>query len=140
MFRFNRLVCVLLVGSVAAVAYGKALKVTELVPVGAENATADGMAILNYNAGQSRTEVQVAITDFLPDREYMINVGTVYGHVSATVMTNASGNAHAHRIAATDITDGASVCAYVNVFFDADGDSWYSEGIDELRASGTSCP
>lgn len=140
MFKFNRLVCVLLVGSVVAVAYGKALKVTELVPAGAENTTADGMAILNFNQGQSRTEVQVAITDFLADTEYMINVGTIYGTVSATVMTNASGNAHAHRIAASDITDGGSACADVTVFFDENGDNWYSEEIDELRATGTSCP
>ncbi len=140
MFRFNRIVCVLFVCCIVGIAYGKAIKVTELVAVDNENPTADGMVILNYNQGQARTEIQIAITDFEPDTDYKILVSTIFGGVIASVTTNPSGNAQAHRIAITDITDNGNACADVKVFFDTSGNGDYDVGIDELRAEGTNCP
>lgn len=133
MFKFNRLVCVLLVGSVVAIAYGKAVKVTELTPLAPESADADGMVILNYNVGQDRTEVQVAITGFEAYADYTVLVKAM-GEVTLPITTNGAGNGSGHKTGIGDMTSddsGNTACVSVEV---------RKVGADGLRASGTSCP
>lgn len=140
MIRFNRVVCALVVCSLVAIAYGKAIKVTSLTAVGestSECPNADGMAILNYNAGQARTEVQLAITDFLPNTEYTADVVTIHGGPSLRFTTNARGNGQGHAIASADITDDGTACAEVTVYIDANNDFFPQDG--EKRAVGNSC-
>jgi hypothetical protein len=138
MFRFNRLVCALLVCSCVGFAYAKAIKVVALTPVGAgvtESPDADGMALLNYNPGQTRTEVQVSLTDFQANTEYTVDVLTVYGGPTLRMITNARGNAQGHAIAITDITDGGNATAEVTVYIDSNDDYFPTE--EEKRAVGS---
>ena len=138
MFKFNRVVCGLLVCGCVGFAYAKAIKVVSLTPVGAgvtESPDADGMAILNYNVGQTRTEVQVTLTDFLPDTEYTVDVLTIFGGPTLRMTTNARGNAQGHGVALTDITDNGNETATVTVYIDANGDFFPQD--DEKRAVGS---
>lgn len=70
MFKFNRLVCAVLVCTCVAIAYGAATKIRSFVPQGFENPEADGMAILNYASGQDETIVQIILSDFTPEIAY----------------------------------------------------------------------
>ncbi len=134
---FKRSVSVLLVCLCVGVAYGKAIKVTDLIPQGVENADADGMAILNYNAGQDRTEVQVALTGFTPNTVYTVDVAAVGGK-QLSVETNTAGNGQSHGSAAADMTEGGTACVDVTVYLDANGNNFPDDG--EVRATGTNCP
>ncbi len=139
MFRFNRVVCALLVCGCVGFAYAKAIKVVSLTPVGAgvtESPDADGMAILNYNVGQTRTEVQLTITDFLPNTEYTADVLAI-GGPSLRFTTNARGDGQGHSVAATDITDNGNACAYVTIYIDTNNNFFPEE--EEKRAVGSNC-
>lgn len=140
MIRFNRMVCVLLVCGCVGLVYAKAIKVVSLDAVGAgiaESPNADGMAILNYNVGQTRTEVQVALTDFVPDTEYTVDVLTIFGGPTFRITTNARGNGQGHAVAIQDITDSGTACADVTVYIDANNDFFPQD--DEKRATGSNC-
>ena len=108
MFKFNRLVCVLLVCSLAGLALAKAIKIKEITPyAGTEEALAgaDGMAIFNYHDGQnnnSNTEVTVAITDFIPGETYGAFV-TPGGGVNVPEVANPAGNATFHGFYTFDL-------------------------------------
>ena len=130
MFKFNRLVCVLLVGSCVAIAYGKAVKVTGLTPVSPESADADGMAILNYHPGHDRTEVQVALTGFEVYTDYEVLVSGA-GVVNLIITTNAAGNGSGHKTGIGDMTRddyGEPFCIEVEVT---------KVGETAIRASGS---
>ena len=97
----------IVIGMVAAfafanVTYAAAVKIKVLMPEGGENATADGMVILNYNQGSNKTETQVAITDFTPGETYRVVVvrtnftGQKQGTVDGQITTNPSGNGQFH--------------------------------------------
>ena len=77
MIKFRRLLCVVLVCALVGVAYGAARKIRSFTPMGAENATADGMAILNLADGGvdgARTIIQVVLSDFTPDTTYIVGI------------------------------------------------------------------
>lgn len=138
MFKFNRLVCVLLVCAVVAVAYGKAIKIKAISPVGLgviENPDADGMAVLNYHQGNNSTESTVAITDFLPDTEYGITV-VALGGGATTVTTNAAGNANWHAVFDRDICEfETEICVVVWLDDDEPADGRDPDGSED-RAEG----
>jgi hypothetical protein len=139
MLRFNRVVCVLAVGALVGVAFGAVIKIKGLTPVGSgitESPDADGMAIVHYKEGKQLTEVNVAITDFMPETDYYIAVEP--GIAGAPVTTNPSGNAHYHGEIGWDICAWEpQVCVYV--WIDDDGSGLFTPG--EKRAEGcTPCP
>ncbi len=148
MFRFNKWVCALAVCLAVGAVYAKAVKVKDIVPVGSgliACPNGDGMAIANYNQGNGRTEIQIAITDFEPNTTY--HLAFVPGLLKAYVLTNPAGNASSHHFVNFDVCGvGLSeVCAYV--FIDDDDDpnepGWDQRDPDgsEDRAVGcTPCP
>ncbi len=138
MLKFNRVVCALVVLALVTVVYAKAVKVTALTPTATENATADGMVIVNYNAGLGVTEVQVALTDFNAGTTYAVLVEGSGAGAGLFITTNPSGNGSGHSRAATDITDGGAACIEVTVWID-DGDNVLTSA-DDVRATGSSCP
>lgn len=141
MLRFNRMVCLLLVCSLVGVAFAKAIKVTALVPEGNENVDADGMVIINFQPGTPSNEVQVMLSDFTPDKEYLVLVGSLFGRTVLQVTTNGVGNGSGHKSSGgPDITDGGNACMDVIVFFDGDGDFFPDSDVDEIRATGSNCP
>ena len=101
MFKFNRLVCVLLVCSLVGVALAKAVKIKAFDWVHVENPDGDGMAIANYHPGNTNTEITAAITDFLPNTDYYLAVEP--GLSGAPVTTNVAGNATTHAFTGFDI-------------------------------------
>ena len=117
MFKFNRIVWVLALGVVVSMAYGAALKIKDLVPVGLgaiESPDADGMAIMNYHPGHTDTEVQIAVTDLLPNTDYRVAV--VPGILGGYITTNVSGNGHYHGTISTDVCLFESeICVYIYV-------------------------
>ena len=139
MFRFNRLVCVLAVCAVVGVAFGAAVKIKAITPVGegvTENPNGDGMVIMNYHPGHNRTEITAAITDFLPDTDYKVDV--IPG-VTFSVTTNPAGNANDHGALSFDICKYNEYGVTVVVWRDLDGNGFWEEG--ETRAEGfTTCP
>ncbi|MEK6797348.1 MAG: hypothetical protein AABZ12_00115 [Planctomycetota bacterium] len=137
MRKLRHVACVLALCGLASFAYAKAVKVFAVTPYAPEKATADGMAIANYNAGLGVTEVQVAITDFTPGSQYIVVVSGIGTGAVATI-TNPSGNASGHTLAATDITGGGTVCMTMEVWLDANWNFEIDAG-DTLRASGSSC-
>jgi len=77
MFKFRRWVCLALVCAMVGVAYGAARKIRSFTPMGAELATADGMAILNLADGGvdgQRTILQVVVSGFTPNSTYYVGV------------------------------------------------------------------
>jgi len=115
-----------------AIAYGKAVKVTGITPTpeSPESADADGMAILNYHPGQDLTEVQVALTGFMPYTDYKVLVSGA-GVVNIIITTNAAGNGSGHNTGVGDMTrddNGDPFCIVVEVTKD---------GETDLRADGS---
>ncbi|UCC29161.1 MAG: hypothetical protein JSU86_13275 [Phycisphaerales bacterium] len=143
MFRFNRLVCVLLVGTCVGVAFAAAVKIKAFTPEGvnglAENPYCDGMAVLNHHPGNNATEVQVAVTDFLPDTVYgvMLEAGGFCGGFSnpEAFMTNANGNGHYHHSVPYDCSQAPVITIYR---WDGDVNSIWDVSEDEIRAVGSS--
>ena len=112
MFKFNRLVVSVLLVGVAAVAWG-AVKIPSFViedsflacdeatviPITLD-ADADGMAILNYVAGQDKTVVQVITSDFKGDPilngRYFVRLNPGDGFDIGTFLVGSQGNGHFH--------------------------------------------
>ncbi len=132
--------CAFLVLLCAAVTFGAAVKVRAIPAAGvnglAENPDADGMAILNYHSGNNATEVQVIISDFLPNTTYGVKVeGGISGFSDPiAITTNAKGNGNYHNSTNFDITTNATVTIYI---WDGDIDSIFEISADELRAEGS---
>jgi hypothetical protein len=77
MFKFRRLLCVVLVCALVGVAYGAARKIRSFTPMGYELATADGMAIVNVaNGGLNypKTIFQVVLSGFTPNTLYDVGI------------------------------------------------------------------
>ncbi len=123
MLRFNRLVCVVAVCLVVGVAFGAAIKIKAITPYeGTEEAAmgGDGMAILNFNQGVNKTEVTVAITDFVPGAVYGAYLSNG-GGVALPEIANSSGNANWHGSYISDLCNWQeSITVYI--WRDADGD------------------
>ena len=116
--------------------YARAVKVTGLMPIGSENADADGMVIANYNVGVGVTEVQCLLTNFEANRIYAVEVDGSGACAGLLITTNESGNGSGHSRAAADITDGGTGCIEVTVYIDS-GPLGLDDG-DEVRATGSS--
>ena len=67
---FKRVAFVLVVCSCVGIAFGAAVKIKSFVTFAPEPLEADGMAILNYAAGQGKTIVQIIVSDFSPETTY----------------------------------------------------------------------
>lgn len=138
MFRFSRIVVVLAVGAIVGVAFAKAIKVKAFDWVHEENPDGDGIAIANFHEGNNQTEITAAITDFLPDTDYMIAVRP--GLDGAPVTTNAAGNANAHASPNFDICGFPGDVCFI-VWRDLDGDTFRAPNGSENRAVGcVPCP
>ncbi len=100
MFKFNRIVCVLLLCSAVGVAFGAATKIRAFIAMpGVESGDADGMCIINYNSGQDATIVQIVITDFQPYTVYDLELSTDLWPSAKSIgvlETNDKGRATAH--------------------------------------------
>ena len=146
MLRFNRLVCVLLVGSLVGIVYAKAVKIKAFTPIGlgeVDNPDGDGMAILNANA--NGTQVQVALTDFVENEEYLVNLDSAaVGRTTIGVLsTNAVGNGtmHAH-VGGADVCSGGGPID-LTVFVDVDTDGVLDDGPTDIEAravGSVNCP
>jgi hypothetical protein len=141
MFKFNRLVCMLAVCAVVGVAFGAALKIKAITPVGdgvTENPDGDGMVIMNYHPGHDQTEITAAITDFVPDRDYKVSV--IPG-LTFSVTTNPAGNANDHGFFNGDICEYNEYGVTVVVWRDLNNDGFRALDLSEDRAEGfTPCP
>ena len=138
MFRFNRLLCGLVVCGTVAVAFGAAVKIKAFTPVGngaIESPDGDGMAILNYHPGNDTTEIQFAITDFRPNTVYGVKLESDFGGFSApeAIATNVVGNGTYHHTIPFDRTGNPSVTIYV---WDGDTNTIFDVSADEIRATG----
>lgn len=142
MLRFNRVLCVILVCAGVGAAYAAVVKIKDLHPAGIgliQNPNADGMAILHYKQQSGFTDVNVVITDFLPNTVYGVCLSPG-GQVSGTIETNESGNGHIHDDTfAGDITAGGcvTVTIFVGTLFEGDCDQMTP---DQVRAVGSNCP
>jgi len=99
MFRFNRVVCALAVCVAVGAALGAAVKIKVLdTSMGLEGPDADGMIILNYNQGQDETIVQLAITNFTPNTNYLFTLESASHCLrpGGGVITNDQGHATLH--------------------------------------------
>ena len=74
MFKFNRLGCTLLLCTCAGIAYAGANKISSFTTFEPETSAADGMAILNYVAGQNKTIVQIIVSDFASQEIYGVRL------------------------------------------------------------------
>jgi len=107
MFRFRKVLCIVLVCALVGVAYGAARKIrtfttcSEVVTACAESPDADGMAIFNIHDGTGQ-EVQLMVTGFTPDTEYVVRLfdpRATPGNEpeQGTFITNGVGNGTFHR-------------------------------------------
>lgn len=119
MFKFNRLVVIVLLVGVAAVAWG-AVKIPSFVIAESHmtcqgvsrlielDADADGMAILNYVVGQNKTVVQVILNDFTGDTilngRYYVRMSSNNGLDIGTFLVDSQGNGHFHGEVSGDQT------------------------------------
>lgn len=100
MFKFNRLVCVVLVCALAGLAYSKAVKSKDLTAAGLGvdvTPDADGMIIMaHHDSATPATEVQIKATGLAPHTTYGVQVHPGFTDVIAFT-TSASGNATYHN-------------------------------------------
>lgn len=75
--RVKMMACLLVVGALVAVSYGGARKIKALQTFSPEPVNADGMAFINYVAGQDKVIAQVILSDFTPDTQYVVVIGSV---------------------------------------------------------------
>ena len=131
MIRYNAslLFSCAVVFAVAGVAYGAASKIKWFDNISEPNPDADGMAILNYVAGQNETVVQIVISDFLPERTYTLRLTDGTSQLVGDVTTDHHGHATFHRTYSLDKSTWD-----VEVYLDENGDLVLSP--DELRAFG----
>ncbi len=143
MFRFNRVVCFLLVCSVPGLALGEgAVKIKTFTPVltgESENPEIDGMVVANHDNGQGTSSsgvshVNVTVTDLQPETAYRAWVTGGHGGGSLNLTTNKAGIAHAGTEFTNDVTtdfDGNPFNIHVYIFIDFDGD--FNVAPDEIR-------
>lgn len=144
MFKFNRLVCFLLVCSVSGLAYGGgAVKIKTFWPVltgEAENGEIDGMLVVNHDNGQGTSSsgvshINVTLTDLQPNTLYIVAVRGGQGGTNLRIETNPAGVGHDGTVSPFgDLTidyDGnpANIHAYVYIDFDDD----HNVSPDEIR-------
>ncbi len=146
MFRFNRVVTVLVVGVVVAAAFGKAIKMREITPLGGtleEGSDADGMAIFNYHDGannNSDTEATVAITDFIPGETYGAWV-IPGGDVTYPEVANPSGNANFHGSFNFDLCLWNEYGITVKIWREQDGTYGRAvDGSEDVAEGWVDCP
>ena len=100
MFRFNRLVCVVLVCTLAGFAYSKAVKSRGLTPAGLGselNPDVDGMVIMNHHDSSTPTTgVQIKVTGLEPQTTYGVQVFPGFTDALAFT-TSVSGNGSYHN-------------------------------------------
>jgi hypothetical protein len=127
----KKAVCVTTVLVCATLAYAEANKIRGFTPVNGENATADGMAILHYNAGQGETNVMIILSNFQPNTRYdfeLVSPSSGSAISLDLLVTDEEGNAHYKADFAGNLSD-ADILIYLSE------DPEFSE--DELRAVGT---
>lgn len=127
----KKVVCVVTVLACTTLAYAAANKISSFTPVNGENATADGMAILQYHPGQDESNVMIILSGFTPSTKYDFElVSPSHGSVAAldVLETDEEGNAHFQIAFTGDFTD-SDILIYLSE------DPEFSE--DELRAVGT---
>ncbi len=126
----GRLICLVGLSALMTVGVtnGAARKIKSFIPSATENATADGMAILNWIGGDNKTIVQVILTDFTANTSYDIAFAGTWGTAWGfnVLNTDDQGNAHFHtEVPGLDISS-ASVSIYLNG----------QTASEELRATG----
>ena len=115
MFKVRRFVCLALVCALVGVAYGAARKIRSFTPMGAELATADGMAILNFadsailNGG--KTILQVVVSGFTPNTTYSVGVCLPYFTCIVDEIGQTNGAWIIHNALTTD-DDGSGTFHY----------------------------
>lgn len=153
MFKFNRVVCGLLVCGCVAVVLAKPIKIFSLDPTARESVDADGMGLLNVvkDPGNTHTLAHLTLTDFTPNACYAAlfftesdclpgrQLGPTIGPAQGLI-TNAAGNAHGEGGSGFgDATCDGTACIDLEVWFDPNCDGLVDED-GELAATGTSCP
>lgn len=131
MFKINRLGCALLLCTCAGIAYAGANKISSFMTFDPEPLAADGMAILNYVAGQNKTIVQIIVSDFTPHKTYGVRLtdGVNHNDSLAAFETDESGHGTFHNVIPGDFSTRD-----VELYVDVDGDLNFQD--DELRAHG----
>ncbi len=120
MFKFNRLVCVLLACGLVGVVWGAVRKIPSFVveetladcdtgnPIYLDmDPNADGMAILNYASGADKTIVQVIVSDFtgaLSIDRYIVRLSPDVGDLG-TFLVDSQGNGHFHGEISGNVSD-----------------------------------
>lgn len=103
MVTFRRWLPLLVIGLLAGGLYAKNLKIKALIPAGlgvTENPDADGMAHINVRQSpELRSEVQVHVTDLLPNTTYGVQVDCSASsgprsNFPQVITTNPAGNGH----------------------------------------------
>lgn len=125
---WRRFVSVAVVCAVAfacyGIAYGAAVKIRQFEIVSQQEVeSADAMAILNYASGSDKTIVQIIMSDFTPNIEYM--VGLANGPADY-VWTDNNGHATVHLTYDGDWSDSK---VYIMI-------DWPYPRCDEIRAVG----
>ena len=101
MFKYSRLMWVVLLCVMVGVAFGAARKISSFTPVdGFEGIEADGMAILNYSSGGGgKTIVQIIVSDFTPNTVYDVALllpGELPLCAGDVLVTDDKGHGNAH--------------------------------------------
>jgi len=115
----------------ASLAYAGANKIDSFTPVNGENATADGMAILQYHPGQDESSVLIILNGFAPNTSYDFQLDSpTQGAVAAydVLRSDEFGNVHLKFKFTGNFSD-ADILVYNSA------DTYFTE--DELRAIGS---
>jgi hypothetical protein len=143
MFKFSRMLCVMVVCAVAGAALGAVIKIKDLTAVGpglSENPACDGMSILHWKPQQGEngeTQVNVVINNFQPNTVYGVRYEDQFGtggEFSQAITTNPAGNGHWHDSNMFDVTSSPRVI----IFIDDDNDFAYTPG-EERACGGFNC-
>lgn len=138
MFRFNRLVCVVVICALAGFAYSKAVKSKDLTAAGLGgdvNPDVDGMIIMNHHDSSTpTTEVQIKATGLAPQTMYGVQVHPGFTDAFAFT-TSTSGNGAYHNTVSLgmDLTEYMVVKIFV---WDGVGQNMDEVTYQELRAYG----
>jgi hypothetical protein len=127
-------------------AYGAAVKIKTFDVFAPEDTVnADGMAILNYVAGNDKTIVQLIVSDFTPDTVYgvLLTDGLLNLEIPDAFMADENGHGNFHEEIPSLDASGFDIELYVDdgvtcnlcVDGDRDGDGFVFEA-GELRAIG----
>lgn len=131
MFKINRLGCALMLCTCAGIAYAGANKIRSFETFHPEPLAADGMAILNYAAGQNKTIIQIIVSDFTPHETYGVRLtdGANHSNFLEAFVTDESGHGTFHSVIPGDKSTRG-----VELYVDANGDANFQD--NELRAQG----